>query len=134
VIDYFEKLSLFSAGIDRLSSFIKRLSVRGWGWHTGGIESVRVRGGMDGCVESSQHQSYVLSLCHVVGRVVRNLLSRVGVTVKIFDFSGAKVRLCTLIALTCTPFMLLKVTVMTRTALLRIDALFLFVPIVDIGP
>jgi hypothetical protein len=30
VIDYFEKLSLFSAGIDRLSTFIHRVNQGGW--------------------------------------------------------------------------------------------------------
>ena len=30
IVDYFEKLSLFAAGVDRLSSFIRRVNIGGW--------------------------------------------------------------------------------------------------------
>ena len=30
IVDYFEKLSLFAAGVERLSSFIRRVSRGGW--------------------------------------------------------------------------------------------------------
>ena len=30
IVDYFEKLSLFAAGVDRLSSFIRRVNRGGW--------------------------------------------------------------------------------------------------------
>lgn len=30
IVDYFEKLSLFAAGVDRLSSFIRRVNKGGW--------------------------------------------------------------------------------------------------------
>lgn len=111
---------MFSAGIDRLSSFINRVSVRGWGWHrgaSGGLGGVGKEGGNEGgmgskkgCAESAQHQSYVLSLYHITGRVVRYLLARMGVSVKTFDFRGEKVRpshLLNFVALTRTLFLLL---------------------------
>jgi hypothetical protein len=134
VIDYFEKLSLFSAGIDRLSSFIHRVSVRGWGWHREG----RGRGtgvwtgGKDRGVESPQHQSYLLSLYHVMGRVVRYSLSRMGVTVKTFDFRGAKVRPSHPHALTRAFIVYLNVTLMIDNTLTCCLVLYLSASIDDI--
>ena len=82
VVDYFEKLSLFSAGIDRLSTFINRVNEGGWQSEQSFTPTV-------------QHSQMCTSVVHNIQQFARSLgrsfLSRFGVKIKIVEYDYAKV-------------------------------------------
>ena len=80
VVDYFEKLSLFSAGIDRLSTFIHR--VNEGGWHANNTQQQSV----------PMQVSYFQNSFQLIGWIGRFVLARFGLNRKTVDYEYVKVR------------------------------------------
>ena len=80
VVDYFEKLSLFSAGIDRLSTFIHR--VNEGGWHANNTQQQSV----------PMQVSYFQNSFQLIGWIGRLVLARFGLNRKTVDYEYVKVR------------------------------------------
>lgn len=84
VVDYFEKLSLFSAGISRLSSFIKRL----------GGETDSARSGINHTASPANAQSCIPGLHSAYlfsTSVIRTFVTRFGMSKKSMDSEYSKV-------------------------------------------
>lgn len=82
VVDYFEKLSLFSAGIDRLSTFIRRVNEGGWpGERTSDTPTV---------FKPTQTSSFQY-IFNFIGGIRRFALSKLGIKTKNMDFNYVQV-------------------------------------------